>query len=286
MDETGLWPAVAELSDVMQGLADEVLDQEWTWRDHDEGLRFALLGSMHELKDLAVDLQQVRQEAGLPLSTAQHVLGQYHSAYRDLQAVLLGVNDSELDIPPAPDEWALRRVMGHIIGADLTFYVLVHFAVVWQREGLTPRKVMGDEADSLVGTEEAFKETIDKQGLAGICAYYDAFHWQVIEDAAGWDEEDLAAPSVFWEKEPLPVRYRLHRFDAHLRQHTVQVEKTLAGIGWQTNEARRLLRLVYGALTEAEGQLIGAQDIGLARRQETAKIIELRAKEIRELLSS
>jgi hypothetical protein len=286
MNEDGLWQSISLLSDVMEGLSDDVLGQDWTWRDHQEGVRFALIGTFHELKELAVDLRRSRQAAGNPVSSAQHVLGQYHSAYRDLQAVLLGVRDTELDIPPSPEDWSLRRVLGHIIGADLTFFVLVHFAVNWQRDGLTPRKVMPDEADSLVGTSDEFEQTMDNQGLTGIFAYYDRFHHQILDDLAPWNEEDLQAPSLFWEKEPLPVQYRLHRFDAHLRQHTVQVEKTMEGIGKRTNEARRLLRLVYAALAEVESLLIGAQELGLARRQEVASTIRLRAEEIQQLVAT
>ena len=28
----------------------------------------------------------------------------------------------------------------------------------------------------------------------------------------------------------MPIEFRLHRFDSHLRQHTIQAEKTLAGL--------------------------------------------------------
>ena len=286
MNNDGLWQAVARLSKAMQALPDAFLDREWVWRDHKEGIRFALLGTYHELRELAVEVERQRQKAGVPVTSAQQMLAQYHDGYRDLQAVLLDVDDAELDIPPAPDEWALRRVLGHIIGADLTFYVLVHFAVDWQREGLTPRKVMKDEADSLVGTEEEFEQIMDQQGLAGILGYYDSFHRKILEEASSWDESDLQAPSVFWEKEPLSVQYRLHRFDAHLRQHTVQAEKTLEGIGKKTNEARRLLRLVYRALAEIEGLLLGAPDLARDARLESAAIISSQAEEIEELVRS
>src|SRR3712207_6856353 len=43
----------------------------------------------------------------------------------------------------------------------------------------------------------------------------------------------------------LPLRFRLHRFDSHLRQHTIQAGKTLEGIGRAPSEAKRLLQLIY-----------------------------------------
>ncbi len=47
-----------------------------------------------------------------------------------------------------------------------------------------------------------------------------------------------------------------------MRQHTVQIDKTLAALGHGPTEARRLLRMIYGALAGAEGALIGAEDVG------------------------
>lgn len=78
----------------------------------------------------------------------------------------------------------------------------------------------------------------------------------------------------------MPVEFRLHRFDSHLRQHTVQVEKTLDMLNLQPNEARRLLRLIYTALAEVEGTAIGALGFGLEQRAALAGKIAKRTDEI------
>jgi hypothetical protein len=80
-------------------------------------------------------------------------------------------------------------------------------------------------------------------------------------------------------------RFRLHRFDSHLRQHTVQVEKTLVALGRGPSEARRLLRLIHAALAEVEGATIGAPDAGAAVCAYTATAISARADDIARLLS-
>lgn len=280
MKGNNLDQAVTELARATHKLADEELDREYTWRKHPENLRLALLGSYHELRDLAASLAATRQASDRPITTAQRVLGQYHTAYQDLQAVLLGVGDEELDLPPAAGEWPLRRVLKHIIGADLGFYALVHYALEQRRAGQEPARVTEEEYVSLVGPEEEFEQTLDQEGLAGIQAAHRAYHDRIIRELSGLSEEDLKAGSAFWEGEPLPVRYRLHRFDAHMRQHTIQVEKTLAAIDCRPNEARRLLRLVYNGLAEVENALLGAWDHGLEQRQELAKVISDRAGEV------
>src|SRR5262249_3615098 len=55
---------------------------------------------------------------------------------------------------------------------------------------------------------------------------------------------------VHWE---IDVRFRLHRFASHLVEHTVQCEKTLAGLGWRQTEGRRIVRRLTAALGELEG---------------------------------
>ena len=77
-------------------------------------------------------------------------------------------------------------------------------------------------------------------------------------------DTDLDAPSEFWEGYDLDLRFRLLRFDAHLREHTIQVDKTLLGIDRTPNEPARLVRLLYNALGEAEGAAIGAERMVVA----------------------
>ena len=280
MDETTLYQAVSTLAGVTRTLEDSDLDLEWRWRDHSEGLRFALLGTYHELRDLAVTLMAGRLAEGMPVTTVQHLLGQYHAAFRDLEAILLGAADGDLDRIPVEDEWPLRQVLAHMIGADRGFFALVYYAVDQHRSGLEPSRPSADELKALYGPGESFDEVLDNGGLASIQAYHQELHNRILHEMAGLNPDELWALSRFWEPKPLPVGYRLHRFDAHLRQHTVQAEKTLAALGHAPNEALRLLRLVYNALAEVEGILIGAWDFGYVQQSQLAASIMKRAEEV------
>lgn len=279
MNQTTLYQAVVQLAKAMGELPDEALNRHWTWVDHSEDLRIALLGTYQELRALAVDLRTGRSAADHPPTVAQQALAQYHAAYRDLSAVLLAASDEDLDRPPAEGEWPLRAVLQHIIDADRMFFALVHQAVERSRGGLDPAPLSRPEMRRLVGTRKAFKETMASADLAGILAYYEEHHDRVMHEVAGWNERDLEAISPFWEKMPKPVRYRLHRFDAHLRQHTVQAQKTLAAIGRPANEAKTLLRLLFNALSEVEGATVGLGEVGQKRIQELAQRISARAEE-------
>jgi len=277
--------AIDGLAQTMEALSDKDLDREWVWRYHAEGVRFALLGTYHELRDLAVALAAGRATAGTPITTAQHALAQYHTAYRDLTAVLLGIRDEELDLPPAEGQWPLRRVLEHIINGDRVFYTLVHYAIAHFRAGDGPTQVTDEDMVALLGPDEPFERLMDTAGLGGILNNYADLHQRILRDLAGMSEAELQAPSPYWEEDLLTVRYRLHRFDAHVRQHTVQVIKTMDAIGRTPNEAKRLLRLVYNALAEVEGALIGAWDFGLAEQRELAEIVVERTADITAVVS-
>ncbi|MBW2647912.1 MAG: hypothetical protein JRE23_17415 [Deltaproteobacteria bacterium] len=115
--------------------------------------------------------------------------------------------------------------------------------------------------------------------------YYDELHTRILREFASITQDELQTPSKYWEDTPMAVDFRLHRFDSHLRQHSVQVEKTLAALSFFPSEAMRLLRLVYNALAEVEGKQIGDWETGAERCRSLAETITKRTDEIEEALN-
>lgn len=303
MIDSNLSRAVFALAEAAMDLSDADLERDYAWRYHAEGLRFSLIGAGHELRHLAADSAAARAAHG-PLPTiAQRVLAQYHAAYRDLQAVLLGVGHAEAHREPAPGEWPLWMTLWHIIGADQSFFTRCRFAADQARAGAEPlvlsnaekwdilaaepathpqiftALIFGDSVRSAADLETAPEPEALSGSFAELLAYYDALHERVVRELGALTDAETLAPSLWWEAEHIPVRFRLHRFEAHLRQHVVQAEKTLAGLGMAPNEARLLLRQVYAALAEAEGALLGALPGGDAW-DAAAAVIGARAAEI------
>lgn len=287
MFTTSLVRAVERFSAITQGVPDSELDRAWAWGVYDsEGVRFAFFRTYEELRDLAAKTAAARAAHGPAVSTAQRILAQYHWAYRDLQAALLGVGGDEEDRAPAEGEWPLRRVVGHIVGAEVGFYVAVKYALDRYRSGdARPAEIPDEEWDAILGEDITSVEAILDGPLADIRSYQKVFHERILREFAGICEEELAIPSRYWEDYALSLRFRLHRFDSHLRQHTVQVDKTLAAIDRPPSEAKRLSCLLYAALAEAEGPAIGAGDIGAELRRLTAATIAARADEIAAILA-
>jgi hypothetical protein len=254
-----LTDAVQDFTALMLPLSETDLEREWRWKDHDEeGIRFAFFVTLQELRQLAVTLAGMRPGR----TSAQHILGQYHAAYLDLQAALLGLPGQVADRSPAEGEWSIRRTYGHILGADIGFAAVVRYALEGHRAGSWTPDPMSDEDEArLAGMSDEQYRALTRGSLEGMIAYHRELHPAILEEFSRIEDTELDLPAAFWEKTRFPIRHRLHRFEAHLVQHTVQIDKTLVAIGQAPGESKRLLRIIHAALSEAEGTMIGAEQM-------------------------
>lgn len=275
--------AVLEFAELTCNLQDQALDREWAWQDYDEGVRFAFFRNYEDLCTLAARLEAGRSA---PFSEAQRILAQYHGAYRDLQALLLGIDDDLAMQEPAEGEWPLSNVLVHMIQAEGTFFAIVYYTLERQRSTDASPLEMPDEAWDAFWASDPFEQLKEKGRFSELLAYYDQLHHRVLKAFAGIKDDELQLPVVFWESTPMPVRFRLHRFDSHMRQHTIQVQKTLDMLGRRPNEARRLLRLIYNALAKVESTRLGDDKSGEEDCQKLASQLMARTKEIELLISN
>jgi hypothetical protein len=279
--------SIYRFAELVQGLADSDLEREWIWGSYkSEGVRFAYFRNYEELRELAVALHQARVASGAPLSDAQRILAQYHSAYMDLQGVLLVVDSGYDEMPPAEGEWPLRRIIAHIVGADLGFYVIVKYALDRHRQGLDPLVKIEDETWlGIAGMDESELDAMMDGSLPGLQSFHGDLHRRILTDLAEIDAAEIEKPSRFWEDEPMSLRFRMHRFDSHMRQHTIQVEKTLQRVGHIPNESQRLLRLIFFALAQVEEVSIGTGRNHEVLLIQLAERIDRRTHEIGSILA-
>lgn len=265
--------AVERLVKASVHLGDADLDRTYAWRDYDEdGLRFALLTAHHILRDTTASVAAARLRAGRPFTEAQRILAQVHEAYRDLTGALAGTIEAELDMAPPAEQWPIREVLRHTLETEKAFLAAIEVALDAARSGRPS-----------VASEAAFKAkrkpTEDPSGTRAdaLDALFRS-HVAILQALASVTDAELDTPSFFWENEGYPVRFRMHRFEEHLRQHTVQVDKTLVTIGHQPTEAERLVRNLYTALAGVESV---ASDAGAG--QEIPLILERCAASIDEI---
>lgn len=282
---TRLSASVEGFTDATGNIADEVLARPYTWKDYDEGLREAFFRVYEEVRAVAAHAASVRAASTTPATEAQRIVAQYHAAYRDLLAVLLGTSDADLDRAPAAGQWPLRAVLEHIIEADYGFRAVVRGTLALLRSGCRPEPIASDATWAAFAVERAPLRSVMKEGLSDIRHFYAGLHDEIVALCAGVSDKELNADAYFWESRPFPLRFRLLRFDAHLRQHTIQAEKTLGAIGKGPTEVQRLNRHIAAALAEAEGALIGAAGSADARAVAAAEVVDNLLAEIRPLLA-
>ena len=282
MFNTELTRAINGFTQLMFPVSEKDLEREWVWKDHDEeGIRFAFFVTLQELRELAVTLSALRTK----WTAAQHILGQYHAAYMDLQAALLGLPVEASDRAPAEGEWSVRRTYAHILGADINFTITVRYALEKHRGGTwTPEKISEEDDVRLAGISEADFRALMSSPLETMREYHRRFHPAIVEEFGKISNQELDFLSTFWEDTRFPIRHRLHRYEAHLVQHTVQIDKILAAIELAPSESKRLLRQIHAALAEAEGWMIGVETIDDAAILATASSISERTREISNLL--
>ena len=248
---TTVTQAVEALVRKTVGLSDEDMGREWKWGAYDEeGLRFALLMTHHELRDLAVRLAAKR-----PARTqASAILAQYHQAYRDLTGALAPVRTEDLDPAPAEGEWPVREVAKHALGAEYGFLMISRFGLDRQRAGKKEEPPEAEFDAYKIPFVADRKAAVDALSRATVEQLRDAFatvHIRNLRELGDISDAEIEAQAWFWDGANA-LRFRLHRFEEHLRQHTIQVDKTMVGIGRPPTEAHRLVRNVYNALADVE----------------------------------
>ena len=136
--------AVEDFANLMLPVSEKELERRWIWKDHDEeGIRFAFFVTIQELRQLAVQLAASHK----PLTQAQHILGQYHKQYMDLQSAIFGLSKEDSERAPAEGEWPVRQVYAHILGAEIGFSGVVRYALEGHRAGTWKPERMSDEEE-------------------------------------------------------------------------------------------------------------------------------------------
>jgi hypothetical protein len=255
----GFTGAVDEFDRRLRAIDDRALEAFWAWEAYDEeGVRFGILRTAEEIGDAAVELAARRAADGRPPTRAQRIIGRYLVAWRELWSVADRA-DAVVDVAPADGEWPLRTILDHLIEADLGFIATIRNGVDQRRSGVAePRRIASDEAWlALAEVEEEPWHAALAGDLVEIRAFHRTVRDRIVERLGGLTDEELAWTSPVWDGER-PNRFRLGRFESHLRQHTIQAEKAVQATQGAPREVERLLRLVARATGDVEAAALGA----------------------------
>jgi hypothetical protein len=247
---------IARIAEALLAVPDSVLDGHWEWRDVDTGdveLRYGFY-RIHELLEAAITSIDVgRSGAGRsqPIGPAVPPLAAMAAARWELHGVLLPLHNEDWDADPGGGEWTIRRTVAHIIGSQRSYG--------WYNAWYLTKGVVGAEVER--PSDDRFPpEPTDAEDGAGDPATVRARFDEIVDSnvaASAGLSPDAMGVSARWSGVPVTIDFRLGRYGSHIREHTVQVDKTLVLLGRPPTEVERLVRLVLATYGRLEAALIG-----------------------------
>lgn len=254
---TGARASIRRTAADLLAVGDDTLERGWRWRPSDTDdieLRYGFY-AIHERLERAIGAIEVARagapDGDLPLGPAVPALGAMTAARWDLHGVLAGLPPETWDADPSGGEWTIRQTMGHILGGQLSYswynaWYLSHPVPV----GLAERP--SDDDMPPEPTEEELGAGTPAEVGARLDSIVDAS--AVAVAALDVASLDLGAR---WSGLPVSIADRLGRYGSHIREHTVQVDKTSAMLRREPTETERLVRLVLATYGRLEAVVIG-----------------------------
>jgi uncharacterized damage-inducible protein DinB len=208
-------------------IPDSVCGVRWEWPGHpgpELDVRNGLYMSLLDEQAAAATAPAPKSEAAATVVTAQRAFG-------DLRGLLAGLPDDALDAVPLEGEWSLRDVLTHLLEVERNYL----------KQTLYASKRSDDEP---IVTDRPPPPT-DGEIAGGVAEWFERLAAARAGSRAlmALDASALTRPTQ-WVKHDVDVRFRLHRFAAHLGEHTIQSEKTLAWLHLEPGEAARIARLI------------------------------------------
>jgi hypothetical protein len=241
-------------------ITDADMEKAWAWKgDSEVELRYGYYRILEDFERAGIDAAAALRASNLERGRAADLIAPSTAARWDLQGILVQLPDAAWDADPGDDQWTIRQTVGHIIGGQRSYGAATAW---WQAQGLPVDANLPKERppiyDRLPSDEEEeagtpaelrtrLNEVLDRstERLAGLPA-------------------DRIVYGTRWVGFALDIAFRLSRWSSHIREHTIQVEKTLVMIGHTPTEVDRLIRLILAEWGRTEAVVYGAVDDGEA----------------------
>lgn len=254
---TGRRDLLAAIGD-LRTIADSDLARPWPWKGgSEEEIRYGFHRIAEAFELAGIDAQARIRAAGIERGRAADRIAPATAARWDLQGLLLPLPDLAWDADPGDEEWTVRQTIAHVIQGQRYYGVGIGW---WQGQAysdevptlppMTPEVVyegLPNEEDEGAGTPSEVRDrlgdVLDRSSAA----------------LGGLPAERLGFGSR-WSGFAVDIDFRLGRWSSHIREHTVQVEKTLAMIDHRRTENDRLVRLILAAWGCAEAVVYGAPE--------------------------
>jgi DinB superfamily len=234
-------------------IPDDALLKVWLFRgiDPEDGVRYGIYRGVETIE--AADAELEAALAGAPARSPGAIRSAAATIARwSLQGRLAAVaafDDSMLDRVPQDGEWSLRQTLAHTVGGQRGYGLFTRWWLTQPLGASRPARVT-PEAEAELDAAMPPEDSEAAGSIADIRARFDSVLDEWALRVADLDHAALAAPAM-WSGVPVDVDFRIGRWSSHIREHTIQVDKTLDWLGYQPSEPARIV----GELYEAWGRL-------------------------------
>ncbi len=242
-------------------IRDTALARRWAWTgesEEGEEVRYGFYRIAETFELAEIDAAGALRGAGVARGRSAERVAPATAATWDLHGLLFPLPAETWDADPGGDEWTVRRTMGHVIGGQRGYGIGTAWwlAQDYAADDLTRPTGIPDEIWDLGPTEEDEAEGAPSEVLDRLWAVLD----QAAERLTGLPPDRLAV-GARWGGFAVDIGFRLGRWSSHVREHTIQVEKTLDMLDHRSTEVDRLVRLVLAAWGRAEAAVYGLPDV-------------------------
>lgn len=246
---------IAAAQDLM-AVPESALTRPWTWIGGSEvEVRYGAYRAAEALEQAEIEARAAASAADAMERGAARIIGASTAARWDLHGLMLPLEGRWLDADPGNDEWTVRLTMGHIISGQRGYAWGNAWVHAHGPDPMDPqRQIRAPESlwDAL--PDEATTEAAGT--ISDLRTRLDAILDLSAERLAGLPDDHLAIPTR-WSGFPVSLGFRFRRWASHIREHTIQVEKTLALVGHVPDEPARLVRNMLSAYGRAEAVVFG-----------------------------
>ena len=230
------WPRIAA---ELLAIGDDTLERDWRWRPSDTDdveLRYGFY-AVHERLERAIGTIEVGRagapDGDLPLGPAVPALGgDDRGALGPPRRPRRARHAETWDADPGGGEWTVRQTMGHIVSGQLSY----SWYNAWYLSHPVPVGLAERPSDDVMPPEPTEEELATapppRSRRASIRSPTPRPSPSRALDAASLD---LGAR---WAGLPVSIADRLGRYGSHIREHTIQVDKTLAMLRRRTDRGR------------------------------------------------
>jgi hypothetical protein len=246
--------ATAAASELL-AIPEATLARPWAWiGGSEEEIRYGAYRAIEALELAEIEARILTAAADEVETRAARIVAPSTAARWDLLGLLAPLSADLLDADPGNDEWTIRRVLGHVISAQRSYGWCTAWWQATPHDADDPAlptsvpeliyEALPEDADEARGTRRDIETRLN--AILDLSA----------ECLAAMPDDRLAL-GARWSGFAVTVGFRLGRWSSHLREHAIQVEKTLAMLGRTPTEPERLTRLLLAAYGRAEATVFG-----------------------------